>query len=113
MTLLLDQNISHGLVAGLQHEFPGTAHVRDFKLERADDFELWKFAKERGLTIVSKDADFRQLSFRFGFPPKIIWGGLGNCTTAEVESAILSHAPAIKSFLADPEASFLVLSAGN
>jgi len=60
--------------------------------------------------IVSKDADFHQRSFVFGFPPKVVWVQLGNCTTAEVEQVIRKNLAAIKDFYEDAEAAFLVLS---
>ncbi len=34
---------------------------------------LWEFAKQEYYIIVYKDNDFRQRSFLFGFPPKVIW----------------------------------------
>jgi len=67
-------------------------------------------AKQQGLMIVSKDSDFHQRSFVFGFPPKVIWIQLGNCTTTEVEQVIRKDFDAIKAFFEDTEAAFLVLS---
>jgi predicted nuclease of predicted toxin-antitoxin system len=60
--------------------------------------------------IVSKDSDFHQRSFVFGFPPKVIWVQLGNCTTTEVEQVIRKDFDAIKAFYENTEAAFLVLS---
>ena len=60
--------------------------------------------------IVSKDSDFHQRSFVFGFPPKVIWIQLSNCTTTEVEQVIRKNFGAIKAFYEDTEAAFLVLS---
>ncbi len=60
--------------------------------------------------IVSKDADFHQRSFVFGFPPKVVWVQLGNCTTADVEQVIRKNFAVIKDFYEDAEAAFLVLS---
>jgi predicted nuclease of predicted toxin-antitoxin system len=60
--------------------------------------------------IVSKDSDFRQRSFVFGFPPKVIWVQLGNCTTSEVEQVIRNDFDVIKTFYEDTEAAFLVLT---
>jgi len=59
--------------------------------------------------IVSKDADFHQRSFVFGFPPKVVWIRLGNCTTADVEQVIRKNFASIKVFAEDGEGAFLVL----
>jgi len=35
-------------------------------MQAADDDAVWFYARDHGLTIVSKDADFRQRSFLYG-----------------------------------------------
>ncbi len=72
--LLFDEDLSPRLVADLAHEFPDSLHVRDIGLERAMDEAVWDYARDNGLVIVWRDADFHQLSFLFGHPPKVIWG---------------------------------------
>jgi predicted nuclease of predicted toxin-antitoxin system len=79
-------------------------------LQKADDPVVWESAKQHGFMIVSKDSDFHQRSFVFGFPPKVIWVQLGNCTTTEVEQVIRKDFDEIKAFYEDTEAAFLVLS---
>jgi len=76
--LLLDQNLSPHLVDALQDLHPGSAHVRDVGLASADDEAVWTFAAQQGLSIVSKDSDFRQRSFVRGHPPKVVWIARGN-----------------------------------
>ena len=110
MKLLLDQNLSHRLVAALAEQFPGSAHVRDFDLERTDDTTIWEFAKNNGYTIVSKDNDFHQRSFLYGHPPKVVWLRLGNCSTERVAETLRRNAHHLSTFEADPQAAFLVLS---
>lgn len=110
MKLLLDQNLSHHLVGLLAAEFPGTAHVRDLGLERSNDDEIWNVAKERGFTIVSKDADFHQRSFVKGHPPKVVWLRVGNVSTNQVLEIIKSRVQDLRSFDAEKDASFLVIS---
>ncbi|MGI0135205.1 MAG: DUF5615 family PIN-like protein, partial [Candidatus Micrarchaeaceae archaeon] len=85
MKLLLDQNISHRLVTSLAEIYADSSHVRLMGLERADDETLWRFARESGFTLVSKDSDFHQRSFLRGFPPKVVWLRLGNCSTHDIE----------------------------
>ena len=91
MKLLFDQNLSHYLPAGLADVFPEAAHVRDFGLQAEDDQVVWDFARDRGFTIVSKDADFRQMSFLRGAPPKVVWLNIGNCSTAQAETLLRTH----------------------
>ena len=109
MKLLLDQNLSARLVTDLQDTYPGTAHVREFGLESRDDLDIWVFATENGYVILSKDEDFRQLSYLHGHPPKVIWANLGNCTTGEILQALRSAAEDIATFELDEHASFLSL----
>ena len=70
MKLLLDQNLSRHLVGHLRKVFPGSEHVSAVGLQDATGDEIWEYAGEHDLGIVSKDSDFRQLSFLHGPPPK-------------------------------------------
>jgi predicted nuclease of predicted toxin-antitoxin system len=108
--LLFDQNLSHKLARRLTDIFPDSTHVREVGLKEANDPLVWDYAKQQSFMIISKDADFHQRSFVFGFPPKVVWVQLGNCTTDEVEQAIRKYFTAIKDFYEDAEAAFLVLS---
>lgn len=51
-----------------------------------------------------------QRSFLLGFPPKVVWVRLGNCSTSDVERLLRKHVSAIEAFAADDYASFLTLS---
>ena len=46
--------------------------------------------------------DFRQRSFLFGHPPKIVWLRVGNCSTKAIEALLRSRAADIEAFLARP-----------
>ena len=110
MKLLFDENVSPRLVGGLSDVFPGSVHVRDAGLSRASDTAIWDYARDRGLTIVSKDSDFHQASFLRGSPPKVIWIRRGNCTTADIETLLRSNQTEILAFGADAVAAFLAIS---
>ena len=71
---------------------------------------MWDYAAAHGLAIISKDADFHQLSLLFGHPPKVIWVRLANCSTAEIERLLRARLPDIRLFLEDRDAAFLALS---
>ena len=110
MRLLFDENLSHKLVRLLADLFPDSMHMREVGLKAADDPLVWEYAKNNGLMIVSKDSDMHQRSFVFGYPPKVIWVRLGNCSTSDVERLLRRHFVAIKAFYEDDDASFLSLS---
>lgn len=109
MKLLLDQNLAPALARRLADVWPGSRHVRDCGLERGSDLEVWMYAIQEAFVIVSKDADFHQLSFLKGAPPKVIWVRRGNCATGEVEQIIRDNDRVIRAFLEQAEGSFLAI----
>lgn len=110
MRLLFDQNLSPLLCQALADCFPSAIHVRDVGLREATDTTIWAYAAQHGFAIVTKDADFRQRSFLEGYPPKILWVRLGNCSTQAIEALLRTRLTEIDEFLADPQESFLALS---
>ena len=110
MKLLLDQNLSPRLVRTLEAVYPGSSHVRVVGLRDADDAVVWEFAREHDFIIVSKDSDFHQRSFVFGFPPKVIWIRRGNCPTRDIEKVFAEHQSSILEFCEDDVHAFLALT---
>lgn len=110
MKLLFDENLSHKLVRSLADLFHDSVHVRDVGLKAADDPVVWEYARDNDLMIVSKDSDMRQRSFVFGYPPKVVWVRLGNCSTSDIEKLLRRNFAAVKAFYEDDYASFLSLS---
>jgi predicted nuclease of predicted toxin-antitoxin system len=108
--LLLDENLSPKLAQALESEYPGSAHVRAVGLRGATDDTIWERARHEGYVIVSKDNDFRQLSFLHGAPPKVIWVSVGSAGTEAILHFLRTQRGEIHTFEADPEASLLVLS---
>jgi predicted nuclease of predicted toxin-antitoxin system len=99
--LLLDQNLSPRLVMLLANAYPGSVHVQSVGLDRDSDEAVWAYARTHGFTIVSKDEDFSEMVILRGFPPKVIWLQLGNCTTEQVGTALRALCEDIKGFGAD------------
>jgi predicted nuclease of predicted toxin-antitoxin system len=56
----------------LQHDFPDSSQVVLLGMESASDKEVWQKAKDEGYVIVTRDADFQELSLVWGQPPKVI-----------------------------------------
>lgn len=92
MKLLFDQNLSHRLPATLEHAFPGSSQARLLGLDRADDETIWRRAADEGYCIVTRDADFAEMSALRGAPPKVIWLRCGNKPTAYIEALIRDRA---------------------
>lgn len=76
-------------------------------LATASDEEVWRFARDNDYLLVSKDADFSEMSLVQGAPPKVIWLRLGNCSTAQLEQALRNHQAAVEALVADPSLSIL------
>ena len=68
MKLLLDENLSPKLIDRLADLYPGSVHVRDVGLAAALDLKVWQYAGEQHFVIVSKDADFNDISTHRGHP---------------------------------------------
>ena len=109
MRLLFDENLSSRLPQRLAAAFPDSRHVDDVGLHGRTDTDLWNYAGQHGFMLVSKDNDFRQLSFLRGAPPKVIWLHVGNASTREIEALILARHNRIQEFLDDPESALLIV----
>jgi len=96
MKLLLDENLSRRLVPFLQDAYPGTTQVALVGLERADDRAIWQYARDYGFVIVTKDADYYDLSLLLGAPPNIIWLQIGNSDKASVLRKLTANPHAIE-----------------
>ena len=97
MKLLLDENLSRRLVPFLQLVYPDSTQVALIGLERASDQAIWEYAREHGYAIVTKDADYYDLSLLRGAPPYVVWLQTGNADKAEVLRLLLDHVDAIES----------------
>jgi predicted nuclease of predicted toxin-antitoxin system len=109
MKLLFDQNLSPRLVNMLADLYPQSSHVSLVELDEVVDRDVWVFAQKYDFTIVSKDADFGDLSLLYGFPPKVIWIRRGNCSTKSIEQILRQNHPAIQSLQENPNSGILAL----
>ena len=110
MKLLFDENLSPKLVTLLAAEFPESVHVSRVGLDQADDEAVWTFARENALTIVTKDADFQEISLRLGMPPKVVWLRRGNCSVDETVAMLRDNVEGVRSFAADARSAVLVIT---
>jgi predicted nuclease of predicted toxin-antitoxin system len=95
MKLLLDENLSRRLVPFLQHDFPGSTQVVLLGMESASDKDVWQRAKDDGYVVVTRDADFQELSLVWGAPPQVIRLRTPNQTRAAVLKLLLDNKEAI------------------
>ncbi len=109
LKLLFDENLAPRLVTAIADLFPGSAHVRTADLGGSADFSVWEYAAAGGFLLVSKDEDFHRLSVLRGFPPKLIWIRLGNCSTSEIELLLRKRFEQVVAFAAHEEAAFIAL----
>ena len=82
----------------------------DLKLDRESDEVVWRYAREHGMTVVSIDTDFHQLSLVYGHPPKVIWIRSGSVSTDELAVILRARAVDVAEFHASQEAAFMAIS---
>ncbi|EJL65428.1 DUF5615 family PIN-like protein [Flavobacterium sp. CF136] len=72
MKLLLDANISWRIIKLVENDFSGCFHSKDIEINQpAKDIEIWEFAKQNQLTILTHDDDFEKLLLLKGAPRKL------------------------------------------
>lgn len=63
------------------------------------DSDIWRFAVEQNLCIVTKDLDFAERTFIGNHSVKVIWIRLGNCTTQAAHLVLRNSSSRVASFL--------------
>ena len=91
MKLLLDENLSRRIAPFPQTAFPGSTQVSLLDLEGASDSEIWRYAKDNGFVIVSRDSDFQERAMVSGHPPQVIWLKIPNRSKTVVLNILLEH----------------------
>lgn len=107
--LLFDQNLSPKLINRLADLYPNSDHLDLLGLGTADDSVVWVYAKDNDFVVVTKDADFADLSVLRGFPPKIVWIRRGNCSTSAIEDILREHNSEIEDLVTDLTSGILAL----
>lgn len=109
MKLLLDQNLSRRLVPLLSPAFRGVRHVTQVGLAGATDIRIWRYARNHGFAVISKDSDFLHRAMICGHPPKVIHVQMGNAPTGHIARFLMSRRNDVRSFLSNDTESVLVL----
>ena len=102
--LLLDANLSWRSVSVLKNYFDDCSHVDDMGLfVPAKDTQIWEYAKEREMLIVTNDEDFLHLSIVKGFPPKVLLLRTGNQNRKYIEQILINIKTQISIFMESTE----------
>ena len=109
MRLLLDENLSRRIVPFLEQDFPGSTQVALIGMERSSDEAVWQYARDEGFCMVTRDADFYDLSLLRGSPPKVIWLKGRNLSKAAVLQLLLAYRESIRDLLSAPDLDCLEL----
>ncbi len=88
MRFLVDNQLPVALARFLGARGIECQHVLDRGLAQAADIEIWRYAAEHEMILISKDEDFFHLAGKGGPGVQLVWVRLGNCCRHELLSAI-------------------------
>ena len=108
-SFLVDHNLPSSLVNRLKDLFPDSTRSRILSFATSPDSEIWRYAKDNGSHVLTRDADFEIFSNRYGFPPKVILIRKQKCPPKQIEDLIRKKLTIINKFLEDTEHGCLIL----
>lgn len=92
MKLLLDANLSWRLTEKFKPHFTHCLHVdRTGLTVPAKDREIWAYALQHDLILVTNDDDFLDFARVKGFPPKVVLLRTGNQSNEAILSLLIKH----------------------
>ncbi|TGE20328.1 hypothetical protein E5K00_20190 [Hymenobacter aquaticus] len=113
MRLLLDENVSWRLAAYLRPYCAAVVHVREVGMENSPDTTIWRYARQHGYDIVTKDEDFLRLVVTEGFPPRVVAVQNAQVPVARLAEFLLARLPQLQEFLGEQtEFGLLLLRVG-
>jgi predicted nuclease of predicted toxin-antitoxin system len=81
---LVDNQLPVALARFLSSAGSDSQHVLDAGLSQASDSEIWLYAAEHHLVLISKDEDFFHRAARPGVAVQLVWIRMGNCRKADL-----------------------------
>ena len=99
MNLIFDQNISSKIIKSLEDIHPESLHVKEVGLNNQSDLEVWNYALENNLVLVSTDYEIFDHSVIADICPKIICVYGNPITTTKMEWVIRVNKETIEQFI--------------
>lgn len=84
---LVDVNLPYKFKLWHDEQFQ---HVKEIDDEWSDS-QIWQYAKEKGLIIITKDADFSNRIITSKPPPKVLHLKIGNMKLSEFRQYMLTN----------------------
>jgi predicted nuclease of predicted toxin-antitoxin system len=112
MKFLLDENISRRIIPLLGDSLGEVTYLISPKTDLVppvSDHLVWKYAKENGYNIITRDDDFIKLSLLLGAPPKVVYLNTGNLNNSNLAEILKNNADQIKDFILSESFGFLVI----
>lgn len=75
---LVDANLPEALARFLASKGVPSIHVADSGLRMGEDGDIWQYARDHDLVIVSKDVDFADRARHSQPGPAVVWVNMGN-----------------------------------
>lgn len=111
MKRLLDENLRYRMGRQRHASDIDAQHLASLGLKGKSDEPLWRYARDEGWMIVSRENDVRQLAFLRGAPPKGVWLSCRNASTDTLASCLIHAIARLKAFQAEPGTALRVLRA--
>jgi len=89
MTLWIDAQLPPAIAPWIAQRFGVNATpIRELGLRHAKDTVIFQAARNAGVVVLTKDADFPHLLRRDGPPPKVVWLTCGNTSNARLQEIL-------------------------
>jgi predicted nuclease of predicted toxin-antitoxin system len=112
MRFLLDANLSWRIKDVLKHHYNDCLHVDNIGLQvPATDKQIWKYAEENALIIITNDEDFVDLINLKGFPPKVVLLRVGNQNRLFIANLLIQNKSEIEALYSSKEIGLLEIVA--
>jgi predicted nuclease of predicted toxin-antitoxin system len=100
----IDAHLPPALARWIASEFQHPAlAVRDLGLRHAKDSQIFAAARQPGLIVLTKDADFAEMVERLGPPPQVLWLTCGNTSEESLRILLRDALPKALELLAKGE----------
>ncbi|MGP1273986.1 MAG: DUF5615 family PIN-like protein [Caulobacterales bacterium] len=103
LAFLVDVHLPPALARWLSDQRTDAVHALDLGLERASDTKLCEQAVCEGRIVITKDADFLNLSLRYEPAVRVLWVRVGNMATIALIARIAQVWPQIRTAFEDGE----------